>query len=200
MHAHNLIGDPEFELWKNAPSQPVVTVTWNDSNVSVTGGWEMLGSKFIMNDGSGNVVVNYIDHPKSYVFEFPNNDQMVAVGLFKTGCLPIVSIKCDAQKLTDCTKNFVVRDAEIGLKEGSASGEVEIGSDANVHIRAVDKISCGKGLNLKDKGTLDMRCDKEIELTGCTVSSGGNILVTGEKIILGRGFSVKAGGRLSVNK
>lgn len=200
LHTHNLIGDPEFELWRYAPSESEITPAWNDNNILVTGGLEMLGSKFIMNDGSGNVMAKLLDFPKSYLFEYPNNDKMVAVGFFKTGSLPVVRIKCDAQKLAECTKNFIVRDAEIGMKEGSVLGAVEIGTDANVHIRAVDKISCGKGLNIKDNGTLDLRCDKDIDLSGSTVSSGGNLLAKGERIILGRGFSVKSGGQLSVNK
>ena len=47
---------------------------------------------------------------------------------------------------------------------------------------------------------MTLRCDKAIEVAGTEVNSGGTLKLSAEKIVLSNGFTVKAGGHLSVNK
>ena len=67
-----------------------------------------------------------------------------------------------------------------------------------VDIRAVDAIECGSGLKVSENGELSLRCDKLVEISGTNVD-GGSLTVKGEKVVLSGGFSVKAGGSLSIN-
>ena len=121
---------------------------------------------------------------------------MEALGVFKTGFLPIVKVNCYDDELKNCNKKFVVRNARLGYSNYSS---VEIGEYANVDIRAVDSISSGTGLNITSNGKLNLRCDKEVSLEGSEVSTGGSLTVKGETVTLSKGFSVKAGAALSIN-
>lgn len=121
---------------------------------------------------------------------------MEALSVFKTGYLPIVRIECFADQLENCKKNFVVRCAELGC---DVSRLVSIGDGASVDIRAVDNIVSGSALNIINRGELTLRCDRQVTLTGSKVDLGGTLTVKGEKIVLSKGFTIKAGGCLSIN-
>lgn len=192
-HTHNLIGDPEFELWMCKPIKRNVYVSWNDKDISVHGD-DVVGSTVVINNGEG--YVRRLDVKQSLAIGYPGGGKMEAVGVYKTGYLPMVKLNCYDDQLENCTKKFVVRNAELGCTDLSS---VSIGSGAEVDIRAVDSIDGGIGLEVSDSGKLTLRCDKSISLMGSKVSSGGNLSVKGEKVVLSKGFAVKAGGSLSIN-
>lgn len=121
---------------------------------------------------------------------------MVAIGIYKTGFLPVVSLSCDNQSLTDCVKRFVVRDAHLGF----ASTSVNIGKGADVAIKTVDNAECGKSLTVSDGGTLSIKSDKSVSISGSSVSSGGKMTICCEDISISNGFSVELGSRFSINK
>ncbi|MDE5793759.1 MAG: hypothetical protein K2I08_03465, partial [Muribaculaceae bacterium] len=193
LHTHNLIGDPEFELWKGKPLEREVFVSWNDKEVAVDGE-DVVGSTVVINNGEGYFHSHTVK--KSLGFVYSGGGKMEAVGVYKTGYLPMVKLDCYDDQLEDCTKKFAVRSSELGCHE---SKSVSIGSDAEVDIRAVDSIETGSGLSIANDGELILRCDKEVSLNGSSVNNGGSLTVKGEKVILSNGFSVKAGGSLSIN-
>lgn len=195
-HAHNLIGDPEVELWLKKPSLLDISMIYSDNYITLNG-IDQIGSRAVVNDGSGNITVldlkKHVSHNLSYA---DNNDRMVAVGLYKTGYLPIVSLSCDNQSLTNCTKRFVVRDARLGY----ASTRVDIGAGANISIRTIDRADCGNSLSVSNGGVLSINSDKTIDITGSSVKHGGKMTVTGEEIHISKRFSVEKGGIFSINK
>lgn len=195
-HTHNLIGDPEFEMWLKKPSLLDISMIYSDNYITLNG-VDQIGSRAVVNDGSGNMTVLDLNKQVSHNLSYTNNnDRMVAVGIYKTGYLPIVTLSCDNQSLTDCTKNFVVRDARLGF----ASTKVEIGNGANLNIRSIDKSECGKSLTVMDGGSLSIDSDKVIDISGSSISSGGSMTTYGEEIRISGGFSVEKGGKFSINK
>lgn len=192
-NAHNLIGDPEFELWRSRPSSLNVYFSWNQSNISVWGS-DAVGSNVVINNGEGGIRLYSVNASKSPI-TYLDGGKMEAVGVYKTGFLPIAKLDCYYDDLQNCNKKFVVREALIGCPESSS---VVIGQKANIDVRAVDCISAGSGLNILSGGKLNLRCDKQISLEGSEVATGGQISIQGEKVTLSKGFSVKAGGTLSI--
>ena len=195
-HAHNLIGDPEMEIWLGRPDKLNVTPIWQNGYISI-GGNDQLGSRVILNDGMGGIKAFDFKREISHNLPYINsNDRMVAIGVYKTGFLPIVSLNCDNQSLTDCVKRFVVRDAHLGL----ASTSVNIGKGADVAIKTVDNAECGRSLIVSDGGTLSIKSDKSVSISGSSVSSGGKMTICCEDISISNGFSVELGSRFSINK
>lgn len=195
-HGHNLIGDPEFEMWTGKPNLLNIMLTCSDDFISLIG-IDQIGCRATVNDGLGNITVldlkKQISHNLRYL---NNNDRMVAVGLHGIGHLPIVTLVCDNQLLVDCTKNFVVRNARLGF----SSDKVDIGRKANVSIRTIDKAECGNSLTISSGGILSISSDKTIDISGSVIYSGGEMKISGKEIYVSEGFSVKKGGVFSVNK
>ena len=191
---HNLIGDPEFELWINQPSNLDANASWNQSEISV-GGTDAIGCTAVVNNGSEKVRVHTVDGSERPPVAFIGGGKMEAIGIYKTGFLPTVKLECYDDELEDCNKKFVVREAMIGCTEYSS---VLIGQNANIDIRAVDSINVGAGLNILSEGQLSLRCDKQVSLEGAEVATGGKLTIKGEKVTLSNGFSIKDGATLSI--
>ena len=126
--------------------------------------------------GEGDVRLYDINTLPLAPTEYAYRGKMEAVGVYKTGFLPIVRLDCYNDELENCTRKFVVRDADIGCVESST---VMIGQSADIDVRAVDNINVGGGLNILNKGKLSLRCDKEVSLEGSKVAAGGKLSVKG---------------------
>lgn len=199
-NAHNLIGDPEFELWLNKPSCLLdVRVSWSETDISVCGS-DAMGSTVIINDGTGGIRSFKNDESQPSFVEYPGGGKMEALGIFRPGFLPIVKINCFADKVENCNKKFIVRDASLGCVQYGVSPKVTIASDAYVRIRAVDSIETGSSLYVSQDGALILQCDKDINLGGSHVETGGTLTAKGKKVVLSNGFCVNSGGSLAINQ
>lgn len=200
-HTHNLIGDPEFEMWKKSPVSMDLDMRWHDSGISVTGA-DLNGSRVVLNDGEGNIRVidcNMISPSLSYIRP---GDSMEAISVFKTGFLPIVTLKCQNSNLLNVNKSFIVRNAELGanIDTGRTYGNVVIGSKTQIEISAVDSINCSEGLKITSDGNLILNCDKKVNMEGCEISDSGNVTVNSETVKLSKGFKVSKGGTLTIHR
>ncbi len=198
-HTHNLIGDPEFEMWLHKPYKLDVDLLWQNGYISLNKSDQFEGV-VITNDGAGNIrICNYKKSPYINLPYFNDHDKMVSVGIFKTNYLPIVKLDCYNQHLSNCKKRFVVRDATFGTGNENASN-VTIGEEAYVSVRTIDKAECGKFLKISDGGNLEIFSDKSVNIMGSTIETGGNMNVTGERVLISNGFSVEFGGSVTINK
>lgn len=194
-HGHNLIGDPEFEIWRSVPENLTADLRWYSNSFQLTGGG-LEDCRVTLIDGEDYKKVIDIIIPQSFSIQYPHdNDQMAAVGVFKTGYYPIVTLNCRNQQLKDCDKKFVVRDAHLGMDVTS----VNIGTDASVYIRTIDIAECGSSLAISDGGKLEINSDDGVNIDGSSVEMGGELNITGKRVEICGGFSVKKGGRLTVN-
>lgn len=201
---HNLIGDPEFEIWKSSPSKINTHYYYLDNKVNVitneTEEWTA-----VLYDGIGNSkCVRSVDaaSPSSikslnltYIGE---GDKMQAIGIYGTGRIPVTALKCTSQDLKEVNKSFVVTEAIIG-SDAENIGSVTIGENANLTIRAADNIKCKSNVLIQDKGFLELQADNEISMTGASVQEGGKAHISSKKVTCNTGFSVQKGARISIN-
>lgn len=198
-HTHNLIGDPELEMWLTKPSELNVGMQWQPNCIMFD---TPVNSDFkiVVNDGEGNLRTYNNDFVSlTNIPYISNTDNMISVGIFKSGYLPVVKLGCGGQMITNCNKRFVVRDALLG-KEDDGSNATIIGKDAIVSIHTVDKTECGNKLSVQNKGVLFIESDKDVLLEGCTIETAGKLDVKAETVYISNGFSVGFGASLSINK
>lgn len=196
---HNLIGDPEFEMWLSKPSVQDATLKWRDNCISLNC-YGAVGGSLIVFDGQGGISAYNIKESSLVNIPYPSDsDKMVSVGLFKTGFLPIVNLDCYGQHLTNCNKNFVIREASLGTNEENDSNVI-IGENAYLRLHSVDFSKCGKSLTVDDGGILEINSDKDVIIEGSSVMAGGNMTVKAERVQISNGFAVKFGGTFSINK
>lgn len=198
LHGHNLIGDPEFELWRSCPRELDVSLSYSNNGFSVRGE-DLNGCKIIQTDGNGNASVCEITDSKS-ITHIDSDNNIGSIGIFKSGYLPIVVLDCINQNLEDCDKEFIVRTASFGMNLSDKNKSVEIGANAKLSIKAIDGVYLGSCLKIKSNGILDINSNKIVNIIGSAVSEGGNLIVSGEKVTIGNCFHVEKGARFSVNK
>ena len=199
-HTHNLIGDPEFEIWLHEPECLEVGLHWKNEYILFDNPNKYDGM-IVINDGEGNIGIQTYDDSNSAIsIPYLNeSDKMESVTIFKTGHLPVVKLDCSGQRLINCNKKFVVKDAALGLDKENAT-DVVISDGANVTIRSIDKTECGKLLRVTHNGNLEIKSDRIVNIDGSAVAETGKMEVSGEKVCISNGFSVKRGGLFSVNK
>lgn len=197
-HTHNLIGDPELEMWLTKPSELKIGMQWQPNCIMFSKPVKS-DCKIVVNDGEGNLRTYNNDFASLISIPYINtSDNMVSVGIFKSGCLPVVKLGCSGQYITNCNKRFVVRDALLGI-EDDGSSSIIIGRNASVSIYAVDKAECGDKLSVQNQGVLSIESDKDVVLEGCTIETAGKLNVKCEKVYISNGFSVDFGASLSIN-
>lgn len=200
---HNLVGDPEFEIWRSKPQNLDVTLQISNeypNHFGISGG-TLDNYRIVLYDGESKFQVLDYQPNASHMIPYLNKmDQMEAIGIYKSGFLPLVTLDCKNQTLTNCNKKFVVRDARIVVSQQNDGNKVAIGEGAQVSIRSVDNTLCGNNLEISDGGRLNIKSDKMATIEGGIVLSDGQIIVNAEKVEVSKGFSVKLGGSLIINK
>lgn len=201
MHTNNLIGDPEMNVWIGKPEVLNMNIFWRESGIGLLG-TDQAGCRIVISDGTGDTKSFLCKRSNiSYIIPYlNNNDRMVSVGIYKNGYLPMISLGCCNQTVENCHKSFVVRNSSLGSDSDDIEHEVIIGSGANVSVRAIDWIECGRSLSIDNGGSLTLNSDKLAKMDGSKVCSGGNLVVTAKKIEISNGFTVSKGGYFCANK
>lgn len=192
---HNLIGDPDVELWCTTPFRLQVELKRDGEFLTIHGN-NAKGGYIVIDNGENDFSCHTIEEQDNQIIKYGQPGELKSVGLFKTGYLPIVSIDAFDDYLTNCDKQFYVRNAKLGQPIGSL---LHLGDNSDVRISAVDEISTGPSLIICEGGTLTMNCDKSVIMEGSKVESQGRMIVQGETVRISNGFSLTLGGKLSIN-
>ena len=192
--AHNLIGEPEFDMWLGKPL-----------NLTMSDNLEINVPTPLNSDSKATVVIwDGVSSPISYIHYnaveggWMNNavtqkDYLISV--WKERYLPEIQYHGVSGTITEKNKRFLVRTAVLGLmKSGiNADSSFAIGSKGVLNINATDEIRATKRFQIEEGGTANLSCFEDVSLSGSTIKSGGKLKVTAKSISLDEGFSVEAG-------
>ena len=195
---HNLIGEPEFEMWLGKPKY----LDWQQLK-AYSSEWfskpEAFGSIWTIWNGNDRFF-SYRCQGKTPLVntELLNKDHVVSV--WKSGYLPMIHYNGINNTISNESKRFIVRSATLGYSlNGILSLNKFFVSEGGVlSIHAVDSISGSSNFEVESGGNVSLDCDQKVELTGSTVRNGGKMAVEAEKVTLGPGFRVEAGGTLTI--
>lgn len=196
--SHNLIGDPEFEIWIGTPEQ----MDWKGLKAYSTEWFSQPqadGSTWTISDGEDNwfKVRCSTGITPTMNTSLLTKDHLISV--WKPGYLPLVHYNGINSSINGKSKKFIVRSASLGKSiDGSSSSKFSVGNEGRLSIRAVDSITSSEKFEVESGGSVNLDCDQKVELTGSTVCSGGKMSVEAEKVTLGPGFKVEAGGTLKI--
>lgn len=192
---HNLIGEPEFQVWTSVPGDLDVKIEYGASNIVVTGK-DLVDCRVIVYDGSRSVT--YKGGTQSLMIPYSTNKiNSYVVSVWKSGYLPIINMMASSGTLSDVDQSFVVREAVLGSPEGATSG-FEVGDGANLRIRAIDLIECEDNFTVSRNGSVELESDNAINLSSAKVLEGGRMDVRAEQVEFSAGFSVEKGGELTI--
>ncbi len=195
--SHNLIGEPEFEMWLGKPEGTDVNFTLGTNSLDFTNPSQ---NKLIVSisDGIGNFEKKmFFSSTGSFASTMTGGD--FALSAWRSGMLPIISYYGQNNTLTGIRKSFIVRDAILGNSQADFTPKkFSVGLDASLSIRAIDSITSTKLFEVDNGGTVELKCDREIEMKGSTIKNGGELTIEGKTVRLKSGFKVEKGGKLVI--
>ena len=191
---HNLVGEPEFEMWLGKPNVLDVNITPTISGLNIQGNLPD-STYYVLSNGNSYSTKKIISgsqfanpYPAEYCF-----------ALWKTGYLPIINLYAQKGSFAE-TKRYIVRNAFLGAftANGVASGSYSVLENGNLYIRATDGISINNGFTIENGGVVELNCEQTVNLKGGEVKRGGKLIIHAKDVKMGAGFKVAPGGILQI--
>lgn len=199
--AHNIMGDPELEMWLNTPIEQEVEISFVKDGVRIMGN-KLKDSKICLYDGEENNISVIADTNDVSVGVSTNNFDSTdyLVSIWKTGYLPIIKLFGQNSSISNKSKRYIASEATFGkdIVSGKEIGNYTIGSNGVLQIDAIHSLKTHDGFVVGSGGYAELQCINSVNLYGGSVENGGILEVKGNEVILNNGFTVQKGGKLYV--
>ncbi len=198
--AHNLIGDPELDMWLG---KPLALTLSDDLEINVP--------TPLVSDSKASVVIwDGVDSPVSYTHyndgeaswrENPMTRKDFMISVWKSKYLPEIQYHGVSGTIAGHDKRFIVRTAVLGISKNGVSADsmFAIGDKGSLNISASDEIRATSRFQVENGGSADLFCLKGVDLTGSSVKSGGKLKITAKNVVLDAGFQVEAGATCDIS-
>lgn len=197
----SLIGDPELEMWLRSPRQ-MISLEFNPSKTNLMiKGDELNGSNIFISNGY-ECISNFKSYSSNSLSMTLNALPQTGINIFsiwKTDYLPKIFMLTSNSlnfPFYDTVKDYVVTDGWLGVYD---TAKFVVGRNSSFKIGAFNSFNCGSMLEIENGGSISIKCDKGVDLTGPIIKEGGNMTVKGTTITLGPGFQCEKGGELSIS-
>ena len=201
LFGNSLIGDPELEMWLRSPRQmtslefnPSKTNLvikgdeLNESNIFITNGYECISNFKSYSSNSLSMTLNALPQTGINIFSIWKTDYLPKIFMLTSNSLNF--------PFYDTVKDYVVTDGWLGVYD---TAKFVVGRNSSFKIGAFNSFNCGSMLEIENGGSISIKCDKDVDLTGPIIKEGGNMTVKGATITLGPGFQCEKGGELSIS-
>ena len=182
LYAHNLIGDPEFEIWLGEPVKTDYLIQNKNNGYSVSG--NLQGCIISSYNGIRNIRSDKVVMSNGYsVVNIDINDVMMydtsqdrLISVWKPGYLPVMRLCADNVTLSNVTKTYSMPVIDI-----SSSGSIPC------------KFNLAYGGTLKLMSATDIHSDGAVDINGGSlILEGENVSITGSNKFTGGELTVKA--------
>lgn len=199
----NILGDPDISPWLGAPK-----LTKNDvinGSLLVLRGDDLAGSVVHIWNGMDKTVSVSIPEDQSIYrilksdlnAHFNTNLYDFSVNITKPGCLPDVHLVSRGVAIANKHKRYILRDLRMS-KDTNAECYYSVSNNGILDLKCFGTFESTEGLIVGEKG--NVKIDSEVSATfeKDIVKSGGQIEVCAPIVVLKPGFSVEAGGKLTI--
>lgn len=195
---HNIIGDPEFNIWTDKPSYFTGTSIVNGNVFSLVGNSIQKGFYGVM---SGNVAYqSKFDATENQLSISLPKYQIATIYIWQDNYLPITQIITTGGEIENENMNIVVREALFSsdskngknFEIGKHPVYINVGTNSEINIRAMDKIASDSGIIIQNEGALIINTNRAV-LKGDKVKTGGSLRVKSNQITLEAGVEIEAG-------
>lgn len=198
---HNLIGDPEFEMWLNQPLKLQASVTTETENSLRLSGSGLAGSKvFVTNGVAGNLYTPTSNTLTTTLSAAPDNMKGIKiVSIWKTDYLPEVVFSANEGTLKNREMSFDLTRAFLGYKmngqKGTTPFTIQSGGILNLKVSGITMMS--DNFQVLSGGKLNLKCDNVV--TNGTIKQGAEVSIQSDSIEFEEGFNVELGASFSYN-
>lgn len=201
---HNIIGDPDINLWLGAPSsvsgkESVASGVWTLNATGLKNG--IYGISF-GNTSLRNTYANANSKVSISLKQAIANNPKAAIGsifVSEKGCLPYMQLFTTGAQITGQQESYTLVKGAFGSPTDNTYRPVlNLGKNADVTVSAYTDITSDNGITVDDGGNLTMIADGKASFSNDEVKTGGSLTISASKVTIEGGFSVAKGGKLSI--
>lgn len=202
---HNIVGDPEINLWLGSPS----SISGVES--AANGVWTLNASG--LNNGSYGICFGNTSHRNAYAaangtvsISFKQaiaNNTTTAIGSIfvqEKDCLPYMQLFTTGAQIIGQKESYNLVKASFGTSTANDYQPVlNLGMNADIAVSVYTGITSDNGITVEDGGMLTLKANKTAVFSNDSVKAGGSMKVSASEVTFEGGFSVEKGGILSVS-
>ena len=180
--AHNLIGEPEFEMWTDIPTDFTnISVQRTDNNIVVSGS-ELTDCYVGVSSDNGSYVQNL---GTSAAATFSNVDPNSIVTVYKHNYIPYIPVVLQNATLA-CDKYIVATTAQLGsaIDPNRTVGDFIVPTDVTLNIQASQNVELHNGFVVQPGGNANIRTDATVYINGMNgdvfISEADEVCITSE--------------------
>lgn len=194
---HNLLGDPEVELWTTAPkSYSNISITRTDNSITISG---------ISSEGEATVAYcnNYMQGRAStatgsitFSDISPNSAIMVYQHNYKPFIAPML-----IQNETLYRSQYVFASsfcAGNNVDRCRTKGDVTFKHGCIYEIEATDNVTLGAGVIIENGATLKVSTPGKVVMSGLTVLPGGTLCIQANAVEVPQDINANKGGKIII--
>lgn len=208
LFGHNIIGDPEFNIWTSAPQFFSGNATLDSGTLTIKSNSLKRGF-YGIHIGNNGFQSEYITTNKSLsisfsgMFNSSTASQIATLYIWQNNFLPYIQIITTGKEIIDTNQEIMITNALFSESAKTLGAQpvcpidklpsyLNIGSNSHIKIEALNKIASNSGIIVHKKGFLSLK-GENIVLKGDKVEEGGTMNVVSNLITLNPGFTVEAG-------
>lgn len=195
---HNLLGDPEFEMWTSEPQRyEGLSISRYSVSSYVQGVTQSDTISYCDNDGNvgriygedGLAVLVGISHNSSIMVYNHNHIPYI---------FPLLLQNCDINN-----SQYVYASAFSAGSDVSTtveSGNVTIKSGATYEVEATDDVHLGEGFIVENGATFAIKTPGEVTIDGCVFLGGANVKIEARKVKIMKSFTAELGSKVEITQ
>ena len=190
MASHNLIGDPEFKIWRISPWEAQIVTNIEDNMISFTD-TIFQNHRLSIFDGNSSICY-YNQNVKNRKYPIKGTH---VFSVWENEYLPIIKFIGSNATIEQEKLTFIVRDAYFSM----GVGKYTIGNNASLSVHALDSMKGYGGFEILNGGTAKLKCDQTASFENLKVRNGGRVIIEAEELTLDDEFEVELGGEFEFN-
>lgn len=180
---HNLLGDPEFEIWLGKPTVRRFRISNKNASYTISGS-DLAGCIISSYDGryrlrSDKVMSNSTSVTINVNGPVSTEPQDRLISIWKTGCLPVMQLFADNVTLRNVTKTYSMPIVDLSAS-GSTPCKFNLAEGGTLKLLSATDI-CSDGAIAINGGSLILN-GENVKITGSNKFNGGSLYVTADTV------------------
>ncbi len=195
---HNLLGDPEVEMWTDIPSSiSNYNIVRNNNGIQVSGSLPDSCIVAYCDNNGHQGMLTYTGETLNLSNISPNS----CIMLYKHNYLPAIA-PLTIQNGTISKSQYVFASTlAIGknVDSGRTQGSVTIGSGAEYEVEATGDVLLGDGLIVEDGATLRIWTPGTVTISGGTIKNGATVEIFANEMVANGAFNCELGSNVKID-
>ena len=191
--SHNLIGDPEVEMWTSIPQNYTGLSISRNHVLSVEGVTPSDTIGYCDNDGNvgriygkaGTATLIGVSHNSSIMVY--NHDHIPYI-------FPLILQNCDINNSQYVYASSL--SAGRSVSPSYTNGNVTIKHGAVYEVEATDEVKLGEGFIVENGATFNIKTPGKVIIDGCVFQSGANVKIEAGSVEIVKSFTAERGSRV----